>query len=56
MGEVANTGNTQQMGQEEQCGVCVVTDVRVSLPAQQTQGKTEQPRPTKHLLSQVFRI
>lgn len=28
VGKVANTGNTQQMGKEEQCGVCVVADVK----------------------------
>lgn len=28
VGKVANTGNTQQMG-EQQCGMCVVTDVKV---------------------------
>lgn len=28
VGKVANTGNTQQMGKEEQRGVCVVADVK----------------------------
>lgn len=28
VGKVANTGNTQQMGEEEQRGKCVVTDVK----------------------------
>lgn len=29
VGKVANTGNTQQMGEQQQCGMCVVTDVKV---------------------------